>query len=261
MSKHFLAAAGAAAALFAPAVALADPINLVDYSSLSGNQLVTFDDLPITPVPPGAQGVGLYFPGVVVDSGVAFAEKFVGQTQGANFDFDTLSGTPTGPLTLSPGAAGQNVNLITYEGGNVLTGVGVLGNLDADGIGEGALSFLFSSDQSQFGFQLVGGDGGDADLSFFRADGSLIQTVTVNNLADAFYGFQSDGGLKDIRGVSITNLDEGGIGVDNIKYDVESRIPNPNGGVPEPTSWALMLLGFGGLGALLRQSRRRAAWA
>ncbi|MBS0363789.1 MAG: FxDxF family PEP-CTERM protein [Proteobacteria bacterium] len=31
-----------------------------------------------------------------------------------------------------------------------------------------------------------------------------------------------------------------------------------NAGVPEPTSWALMILGFGGAGALLRQQRRRA---
>ncbi|THD53370.1 MAG: PEP-CTERM sorting domain-containing protein [Phenylobacterium sp.] len=35
-----------------------------------------------------------------------------------------------------------------------------------------------------------------------------------------------------------------------------------NGGaVPEPASWALMLVGFGGLGAALRGSRRRAAAA
>jgi hypothetical protein len=27
--------------------------------------------------------------------------------------------------------------------------------------------------------------------------------------------------------------------------------------VPEPTSWALMLMGFGGLGAMLRSNRRR----
>ena len=30
-------------------------------------------------------------------------------------------------------------------------------------------------------------------------------------------------------------------------------------GVPEPASWALMLVGFGGLGAALRRSRRGCA--
>ncbi len=35
----------------------------------------------------------------------------------------------------------------------------------------------------------------------------------------------------------------------------------PGGGVPEPASWALMLVGFGGVGALLRSNRRRPAMA
>jgi hypothetical protein len=32
-------------------------------------------------------------------------------------------------------------------------------------------------------------------------------------------------------------------------------------GVPEPASWALMLVGFGGMGALLRRRRPRAVAA
>ena len=31
------------------------------------------------------------------------------------------------------------------------------------------------------------------------------------------------------------------------------------GGVPEPATWALMLIGFGGLGAAIRRSRQKAA--
>ena len=33
------------------------------------------------------------------------------------------------------------------------------------------------------------------------------------------------------------------------------------GGIPEPATWGLMLLGFGGAGAALRASRRRMAFA
>ncbi len=32
-------------------------------------------------------------------------------------------------------------------------------------------------------------------------------------------------------------------------------ITNPAPGVPEPTTWAMMLVGFGGLGCLLRRRR------
>lgn len=38
-------------------------------------------------------------------------------------------------------------------------------------------------------------------------------------------------------------------GIDNIRYDVQ-------GAVPEPATWAMMILGFGGVGALLRHRRR-----
>ena len=43
-------------------------------------------------------------------------------------------------------------------------------------------------------------------------------------------------------------------GIDNLS------VTSSTGGVPEPATWALMLLGFGGLGTALR-SRRRATLA
>jgi hypothetical protein len=53
-----------------------------------------------------------------------------------------------------------------------------------------------------------------------------------------------------------TNQDAGdeAFGLDNL---VVTGVPNVTvGGVPEPASWALMLCGFGALGAALRRSRR-----
>ena len=47
-------------------------------------------------------------------------------------------------------------------------------------------------------------------------------------------------------------------GVSNIsvtRADVEQNI-RPTGGVPEPMTWALMVMGFGSLGAVLRRQRR-----
>jgi hypothetical protein len=47
-------------------------------------------------------------------------------------------------------------------------------------------------------------------------------------------------------------------GVDNLLITDNSRI-DPGPGVPEPSSWALMILGFGTAGAMLRRRERVAA--
>jgi len=222
----------------------------VDYSTLSGSQVVTFDDLP------SASASGTNYDPILLSGGVAFGERFQGQTLGSSGAFDVLTGLPSGgALVLLPGASNQNLDILLYNGTNALTGLGPLGYPDFDAVGEGAISLLFSSDQSQFGFQLVGGNGGDANVSFFRADGSLIQTLVLGGLADSFYGFARDGGVQDIRGISITNNDAGGIGFDNLKHDVVSVVVS---GVPEPSTWGMMLLGFGGIGMAMRRSKRRA---
>ena len=41
-----------------------------------------------------------------------------------------------------------------------------------------------------------------------------------------------------------------------IRFDVTPQFPNPAAEVPEPSSWALMILGFGSAGVLLRARRR-----
>lgn len=70
-------------------------------------------------------------------------------------------------------------------------------------------------------------------------------------MANAFYGFEREGGVQDIRGIAIWNTDPGGIAFDNLKYDVASRV----GVVPEPATWALLIGGFGAVGAALRRRR------
>ena len=245
MIKKLSAIAALLATVTVSTNANAGLMNQVSYASLTGTQIVTFDDIA------GGADPGTNYDSVVVSHGVGLGERFVGQTLSYLGDSDKLGGAPSGALTLMAGAPGQNLNVFNYST-NVLTGLGHLGFPNGNAIGEGAFALTFSSDQSEFGFQLVGGNGGNAFIDFFRADGSLIDSITVSGLADAYYGFSRDGGVKDIRGISIWNDDGGGIGFDNLKHDVESVVGN----VPEPGSLALIALGLAGLGAVRRRTAK-----
>ena len=216
-------------------------ITQVAYDDLTGTQLTTFDDVP------GGTAPGTNYDSVFVSGGVSFAERFVGQTNTPSGTFDVLSGSPDGSLALAVGAPGQNLNVFDNAGSQVLTGLGPAGFPDFDAIGEGAIALLFTSDQSEFGFQLVGGELGSATLDFFRRDGSLIEQIVLNALADDLYGFSRVGGVNDIAGISIWNNDPGGIGLDNLRFDV------PSGQVPEPGTLALLGLGLVGMGYARRK--------
>ncbi len=201
-------------------LASAGPINIVPYASLTGTYIVTFDDLPAAGTP------GTNYDTTTSSQGVMFGERFAGQALSYSGLFDVLDANATAALTVIAGAPNQNVSLLTFLGTNTLVGLGNTGFSNFDAIGEGSLAFSFSSDQSQFGFQLAGGDTGNAYVSFFRRNGTLIETLTLANLADDYYGFSREGGLRDIAGVSIYNFDAAGIVLDNLKHDVASNVPD-----------------------------------
>jgi len=245
LRKCAMVFAGIGLGLFS-ATSLPAQVAQVDYSSLTGTQSAS--PASVT----GGPGTGTNYDELLVINGVAFGEHFAGQTVSPLGNFDELSGTPSGGLTLLPGDPGHNLDVFQSPAGAVLSGVGTLGFPEFDGIGEGAVSLLFSTDQSQFGFGLAGGNGGNAYVSFFGDDGSLIDSFTLSNLpVIASYGFSREGGVHDIRGVSIWNDDVTGFGFRNFLFDVPSS-------VPEPATWAMMILGFGMLGAASRWRARKA---
>lgn len=223
----------------------AAPINQVAYASLTGTEIVTFDDLP------SASASGTNYDSIIISGGTAIGERFDGQTRSSSGDFDVLSGSPSATLNVLTGSPDQNLDLLFYNGSNVLAGLGPLGYPNFDAVGEGSFALLFSTNQSQFGFQLVGGNGGTATVDFFRRDGSLIEEILLSGLTDTFYGFSRDGGLQDIAGISISNNDLGGIGFDNLKHDVVSNVA-----VPEPASIFLIALGLLGVANTRRKNFR-----
>jgi hypothetical protein len=95
-------------------------------------------------------------------------------------------------------------------------------------------------------------------VELFYSAGSATFEVAVTN-------------TTDWQQFNVTNLvDPGrmltGIGIygysggaDPNRTLLDDLVINSNGGVPEPATWAMMLLGFGALGGAMRQRRREAA--
>lgn len=192
--------------------------------------------------------------GVVTVGGLSFAERFAGQSVFDAGGHDQLGGFASGPLTLQPGAAGRNLSA-AYDGSiTYLTGVAFGGYPNVAAIGEGSVAVLFPTDQRQFSFRTyhASGDGGDMHFSFWRRNGSFIDTVTLAGVSDGTKSFVRDGGLADIAGVSIWS--SGGNGV--LLYEAVNYVAP----VPEPSTLALTALGIGSLGwwQRRRSQRRRA---
>ena len=114
-------------------------------------------------------------------------------------------------------------------------------------------AYVISFDLGAFG-------GGFNTMAFNVGPLSDSITASANNNADTTFGqftytLMSTGGLKTISfSVASTGADNTDAILDNVSVHGDLV-----GGVPEPTTWALMLTGFGGLGAVLR--RRRAIFA
>jgi len=214
----------------------------IDPSLLSGTATVDFEDLGL--------GNSAQVTFNTFESGFTlFGERFVGQTLSTSGDFDILAGAPTGPLTVVSGLPSQSVTAIDGGAGDVgntaIAGSGPAGYPAANAVGEGSIAILFDFDQSEFGFDIVGGNGGTATAQFWARDGSLLAQIIFNLTSSVFdsFGFRSDDG-KVIAGVSIFNNDPGGIGFDNFVSDVPGVPGDPGDPVPEPSTLALVGTGL-----------------
>ena len=68
------------------------------------------------------------------------------------------------------------------------------------------------------------------------------------------FSYTGTTGAAGLRSISLNNLNPEPSGNDFALDDL--HLNGVAGGVPEPASWALMLVGFGGLGAMARANRR-----
>lgn len=156
-------------------------------------------------------------------SGVQVAERFAGQSIGTarylTYDHEVLTGTPTGPLQLRyPGKGAENFSSYQRPDGDISVG----GN-GSNGIYEpaiGSVALLFEDDQNEMSLHIVGTEpGGEITFEFFQRDGTRIHTETIASEKGAtVVSFRRVDETVDIAGVSMYNVDPGGVRIDWVRY-------------------------------------------
>lgn len=242
------AAAGSAQAVGIVRVTAADFV--------AGSGQITFSEFSQGTVnpsyTPATYGGGVGSPTVTFDG------YFTGQSLSASPGVDCpgaaasacVVGDPTGPLSLD---ADSPDTFITGDGANPTSPV-----LSGSPTFNGPIAVLFDSDQTGVGFD--GGffnAAGSTGITAFARDGSLLGTVSNTGLGIEFLGLVTSDGSAKIAGVflDLVGAEPAGFAIDNLRFGVGKQVVIP--GVPEPSSWALMIGGFGLIGASMR--RRSAA--
>ncbi len=96
-------------------------------------------------------------------------------------------------------------------------------------------------------------------LTIFSSDGSVsvIPGTTFTNAANGDQHAPGTNGLFTVVGNNGTTF----TGIELTSSQNSFEIDNLAFGVPEPATWAMMLIGFGGMGAAMRSRRKHAAVA
>lgn len=194
------------------ALACGAPVCLVSPDSLLLPQIITFDDIQ------SGGGPGFKVDDILSLPGATFGERFAGQMLTTTGPHDQIEGTALSPLTMMPGAAGQNLSVVHFGGTTVLNGYGTAGYPKREAQGEGAIAVLFDQNQSALAFDLRGGEAGVAMVSFLRRDGSLIGVVPIDPTGEFAVGFARDRGIDDIAGIIVTNTDPQGLAIDTLRF-------------------------------------------
>ena len=195
--------------------------------------------------------------------------------------FDLATHADLGVAFTISGTVGYTNGITTDSSGNLWFADGANGNLQeysTSGTFLGSHDFPTDADYYRdgsvvFGNKVVtnrGDQEGPYDL--YMLDGTMNGALTLVTAGFISAGSGSNGiafngtnfYTSDEQAHKVSKWDINGVFVSVANLDPGSRYENwtfasqdivPTGGVPEPATWAMMLIGFGGLGAALRRRR------
>lgn len=189
------------------------------------------------------------------------------QPQCANTNVNVLVNQQTGdPVTASDNDATTNVTYSFTSSTEALLKQVASGQADvASGDADGALqqiSFnILNGAASLITFNLVplGPQATISDATSVTVSIAGQSPVTITGLdgnGQNFYGIVATAG-EQLTGLSFGNFSPAGSGIQALNQVRLNLVPAA--AVPEPGTWAMMLLGFGAMGTAMRRSRRRNA--
>ncbi len=164
---------------------------------------------------------------------------------GTNIIYNFTSTTETnlvqvasGQADVSSGDADGTINQITF---NILNGT----------------ASLITFNLLPLGPQATSPDAQSVTVSFLGPNGNLsTQIFNLNPSGNNFYGIRTTAG-EQLTGLSFGSFQPTGSGIQALNQVRLNLTP----AVPEPGTWAMMLLGFGGIGYSMRRRRKSTAIA
>lgn len=180
------------------------------------------------------------------NAGVVFSDNFNSYAYQLNWA-PPANWTAPGPGTVD--LIGDTTSGAAYD---FFPGNGGYVDLDGSNNVAGALQTIatFGAGTYTLNFDLGGNARGDVDKTTVITLGDFSQSVTLSSsspLAAQSFTFKTTGGQLSFADLAGGNQNIGNI-LDNVSLSA----------VPEPASWAAMLVGFGAIGATMRNRRKLA---
>lgn len=167
------------------------------------------------------------------------------------------------PTSLTFTGSGGDIVASFASGAGEIEGNPSAGRFATDGVNyfetNSAFSATFNVPVAAFGFYGtdIGDFAGQLGINLLRASGDseLLVPHTINGPNGSLLFFGVIDQANPFTGVQFTSTDSSDFfGFDQMTIGDVGQV-TPPGAIPEPGTWAMMLLGFGGLGAVLRRRR------